>query len=136
MFKETNIEEDDQDQNDDYALIRFEFIEMLVRIAQFLYIENGNEYSIASAFQTLVQNHILPMRNNFIKWQEFRDDELWCPEVNDLLDINHSSIRLVYNFMAKSQLVETKCLNRIEKLNRAYPSIDQVRYVLSGAHGL
>ena len=33
MFKETNIEEDDQDQNDDYALIRFEFIEMLVRIA-------------------------------------------------------------------------------------------------------
>ena len=38
-FKASNFEENDQENNDDNALNRFEFIEMLVRIAKYKYVD-------------------------------------------------------------------------------------------------
>lgn len=46
--------------NDDNALVRFEFIEVLVRIAKGRYIETGEETQIALALEKLLQEKILP----------------------------------------------------------------------------
>lgn len=53
-FKATNFEEEDQDQNNDFALNRFEFIEILLRIAIGKYVESGKEKNIAHAFSILL----------------------------------------------------------------------------------
>lgn len=42
-FKATNYEEQDQDNNDDNAIIRFEFFEILVRIAKGKFMDFGKE---------------------------------------------------------------------------------------------
>jgi hypothetical protein len=46
-FAATNFEENDQDGNDDKALIRFEFIEILIRIVRGKYIETKKLTSLA-----------------------------------------------------------------------------------------
>ncbi len=61
-FKATNFEEEDQDNNDDFALNRFEFLEVLVRIARGKYVETGQETQTSVALMKLLQTHILPMQ--------------------------------------------------------------------------
>ena len=53
-FVATNFEEIDQDNNADTALCRFEFMEILVRIAKGKYIETGLESNMANALTTLL----------------------------------------------------------------------------------
>ena len=60
-WKVTNFEEINQDNNDDDALNRFEFFEILLRLAKGKYIEFGNETQLAYALMKLLQTHILPM---------------------------------------------------------------------------
>ena len=47
-FTATNFEEDDQEGNDDRALIRFEFLEILIRIVRGKYVETKKEKTIAA----------------------------------------------------------------------------------------
>ena len=73
-FKATNFEEEDQDGNDDNALVRFEFLEIIVRIAQCKFIEYGTMTDLAEATEKLIVEHILPMQSSqLIEWQGFRD---------------------------------------------------------------
>ena len=53
-FFATNFEETDMDNNDDLALIRFEFIEILVRIAKGKYVETGKEKLVSYALTKLL----------------------------------------------------------------------------------
>ena len=53
-FKATNFEEEDQDNNDDFALNRFEFLEILVRIARGKYVETGVETQVSVALMKLL----------------------------------------------------------------------------------
>ena len=48
-FSATNYEESDNDDNPDNALQRFEFLEILIRVAKGKYMDFGNETNIASA---------------------------------------------------------------------------------------
>ena len=48
-FKATNFEEVDMEQNDDNSLCRFEFMEMIVRIAKGKYMDYGKETSLSEA---------------------------------------------------------------------------------------
>ena len=60
-FKATNFEEVDMDQNDDNSLCRFEFLEMIVRMAKGKYMDFGNMKSLSDATRRLINEHILPM---------------------------------------------------------------------------
>ena len=54
-FKATNYElTDEHNQNDDDALCRYEFLEILIRIARGKYIDTGIEKNIAHAFSILL----------------------------------------------------------------------------------
>jgi hypothetical protein len=77
------------DANDDKDLCRYEFLEIIVRIAKIKYIENSKyAMSIAEATKKIIDEHIIPNFTPNIKWQEFRDEELWELEVDELLKTN------------------------------------------------
>lgn len=122
----------DQTVNKENALCRYQFFEILVRIAKAKYIEFGTETNIASALQMLILNHILPMKNGLIKVSSFRVHHLWCHEVSDLLQVNTQALRRLYDSMAKAQFNHFK--NRLLAVNRVFPSIDQIRYVIGEAN--
>ena len=87
-FKATNFEEVDQDNNDDNALNRFEFFEILLRIAKGKYMDFGKETQLAYALMKLLQTYILPMVPKLWPLQSWRDKQLWCTEVNELFYSN------------------------------------------------
>jgi hypothetical protein len=99
-FIATNFEEEDQDNNDDLALNRFEFLEILVRIARGKYVETGKEKHVSYGLMKLMQTHILPMHSTSIPIQSWRDKELWTNEVSDMLETNMRQIKKVYQFIA------------------------------------
>lgn len=59
LFIAANFEEvQGQDDNPDKALIRFEFIELLIRIAKEKYQKTGEFPDIGDAFEHLLEKHI------------------------------------------------------------------------------
>lgn len=96
-----------------------------MRLAQAKYIDYGTEKSLATALQKLIQNFILPVKKNFTPWHEWRVNELWCNEVNDMLEVNIRAIRKLYDFIAKQKFIKMR--NRIDVVNYSFASIDQIR---------
>lgn len=68
-FKATNYEEFDMDENDDNALCRFEFLEIIIRLAKGKYMDfrqiTGN---LSYAVSKLINSHILKMEGNLVPW--------------------------------------------------------------------
>lgn len=100
-FKASNFEEIDMDQNDDNSLCRFEFMEMIVRMAKGKYMDFGNMTSLSEATRRLIKEHILPMERKLVPWARFREEEMHQNDVNDLLQVNLACIRRVYDMIAK-----------------------------------
>jgi len=92
----------DQENNDDLALCRFEFIEILVRIAKGKYMDFSDETQLAYALMKLLQTNILPMQAKLPPLQSWRFDQLWCIEVSDLLEVNIRAIKKLYTHIAVS----------------------------------
>ena len=84
-FKDTNFEEVDQEGNDDNALVRFEFIEMLIRIAKYKFIDYGQMQSLEDATSRLIEKYVLPMKAKLVSYEKWRHELLYTNEVNELL---------------------------------------------------
>ena len=98
-FYAVNFEGEAQDDNPDKALIRFEFIELLVRVAKEKYRAGGPCATVAEAFEMLLDRNVLPQyREEAQVWQGFRDDLLYTVEVNDLFLANRDGLRKVYDY--------------------------------------
>ena len=68
-FVATNFEEGgEQEGNDDRSLCRFEFFEILIRIARGKFVETGIEKNLLLAFDKLLQEHILPSLRFTAPW--------------------------------------------------------------------
>ena len=95
------MELEDQADNPDKQLIRFEFIELLVRIANDKYLRNdriaggARAQTITEAFELLIEENV-PKGSRAAEWQGFRDNSLWCVDVNDVLEANLDLLRKVY----------------------------------------
>ena len=83
------------DDNPTNALSRFEFLEILVRLAQSKYKETGICSTYEDSVQKLLEEHVFP-NSNPDSWQEFRDDYLWTIEVNDVLEANLDGLKKLY----------------------------------------
>lgn len=94
LFISTNVELEANDENPDKALCRYEFLEIMVRLANSKFRETGITKTYAEGLQKLLEENIYPNSKPH-DWQEFRDKELWTIEVNDLLDANLEGLRKV-----------------------------------------
>lgn len=75
-FIAANFEMEEQDDNPDKALIRFEFIEVLLRVAKEKYQKTGECETLADAFNLLLDRNVEPVSGH-AEWQGFRDKELY-----------------------------------------------------------
>ena len=77
------------------GLKRFEFLEIIVRLANSKYLEPKLVKTYAEATEKLITECVLPY---YVPepWQEFRDKALWTIDVNDLLESNLENLDLVY----------------------------------------
>ena len=94
------------------GLRRFEFLEILVRLANIKYFETKIANSFAEATEKLISECILP---NFAPepWQEFRDDQLWTMDVNDIFEANLGHLKTIYlsyKTPTKSNMELSDCL--------------------------
>ncbi|CDW89852.1 UNKNOWN [Stylonychia lemnae] len=95
LFIATNVEIESTSDSPDKSLCRYEFFEILVRLANAKYKEPGIVATHSEAFRKILEEHILP--NAFVHpWQEFRDKQIWTIEVSDTLEVNLDGLKKVY----------------------------------------
>ena len=94
-------------------MIRFEYIELLVRIAIEKYKKTGECKTACEAFESLLQQniHIISQHK---EWQYFRKTYIWTLEVNDVLDYNLDLIKRVFDSCTKGKQVYIKMDQAIE----------------------
>ena len=75
--------------------MRYNFIELLVRIAKNKYFDSDEVDSIAEGFRKLMEDVVL---KNFIfePWQEFREKMLWNLGVDDVYVANRDGVKRLY----------------------------------------
>lgn len=90
ILTKPKLTEDEGGHSTEMCLIRFEFWEVLVRIAKGKYFETGKEETITAAFEALIEQDILPMYDspNYLGWQTWRDEHFYSVKVNDIYDHN------------------------------------------------
>ena len=114
MFIAANFEEvTGQEDNPDKALIRFEFIELLIRIANEKYKKTNICPDLAMSFQYLIDTHIQPV-NCIDEFSTWRRETLYTNEVNDILYANEQNLKKVYDtgikFKAQKRLHRKECI--------------------------
>ena len=94
-FIAANLKVADQATAPSNGLKRFEFLEILVRLANSKYGEPKIVKTYAEATEKLITECVIPYYTPD-PWQEFRDKELWTIDVNDLLESNLESLEAIY----------------------------------------
>jgi hypothetical protein len=68
IFIATNFEEEDLEENDDNSLCRFEFMEIIARMAKTKYFDKGKSKSVAIACEKLITELIIPNTCEPMEW--------------------------------------------------------------------
>jgi hypothetical protein len=86
-FIATNVEIEENDANDDLALCRFEFFEIVVRLSKVKFLDSKLEPSLSSAVRRMMKQHV-QMFNPVPFGVDWFERTLATPEVNELLRVN------------------------------------------------
>lgn len=102
MFIACNIEEEDLEDNPDRALCRYEFLEILVRMAHAKY--GVSIRPLHQSLQILLDEYVYK-HTTIYEWQSFRERELWNNrEVNLTLEANMLGLKELHkSFFTKTQ---------------------------------
>ena len=96
-FIATNFEIEEMDDNPDRSLQRFEFIEILFRIAEIKYKLNKQASTFNEAFDKILHENVfkycIPPA-----WQSFRNEHLWKLEPHDVLEVNQLNLLKIHNW--------------------------------------
>jgi len=92
-FIAANVELENQDENPDNLLCRFEFIELFLRLSDAKYRQTKLVKTVSEAFKKLLEDHILPYHGTQKHlWQSWRDKYLWRTLIDELLLANKRSL--------------------------------------------
>lgn len=84
------------DENPADALQRHEFVEVIVRLAQDKFKEPKLCSTMAEAVTKILEEHIIMHGDIPNEWQEWRDEQLWTLEVNDVFEANLDLMKKLY----------------------------------------
>ena len=95
MFIATNFEEEAMEDNPDRELCRYEFMEILCRIADHKYRKKFVVDTLSEAVEKLIHDNIF---KNFTPapWQSWREELLWNYEVSDVFEANAANMKKLY----------------------------------------
>jgi hypothetical protein len=97
IFITTNFEEVDMENNPDRYLCRYEFFEIIVRIAKEKYLKSRTCKTLIEAVGKLLGDNIFKNSDFAIEGQKWRDDHLWTPLVNSLYKANLDTLKILYS---------------------------------------
>ena len=104
IFIATNFEEEDLEENDDNSLCRFEFMEIIARMAKTKYFDKGLCGTVWESCRKMIREYIIPNTVEAMEWQGFRDNQLWCLDVDDLFKANQVGVgKLFAAYATKGQ---------------------------------
>ncbi|CDW81533.1 UNKNOWN [Stylonychia lemnae] len=95
-FIATNVELEQIAENPDRALCRYEFFEVLVRIAGQKFKESRLVATYSEALTKLLKEHVIS-KTQRLPWQSFRDKYLWVRDVNLVFDQNMIGLQKLYS---------------------------------------
>jgi len=97
IFITANVERDEKHaDNPPTALQRFEFLEVIARVALAKFKEPGIFSTVHESIQKLLDEHLFRL-GDAGEWQEFRDKKLWTLEVNAVFAANLDLLRRIYD---------------------------------------
>jgi hypothetical protein len=102
VFIATNVEIVDLEDNPDRDLCRYEFYEILVRMAEEKYRKPNIASSLPEAVEMILKENVYKNSDFVISWQRWRSEELWTIIVDDLYKVNLESLNKVYEVRKQS----------------------------------
>ena len=108
---------------------RYEFLEILIRLARGKFMDFGSMTCLADAMQQLIEKHVLPLESQCAFYQDWRHKELYTNSVNDILATNIKAIRKLYDKIASVQNAQ-RLNNMIDDYQGQCPTIDQIQCLL------
>ena len=128
IFIATNVELEEQEGNDDRSLCRFEFYEIITRMAKTKYFESNMSRSIADSIERLLLEYILPLGEQKMDGMEWRKTFLWHLEVDDLLKANMDSLKKLFALLKSKggRYIELKKLHEYVSTLPLQVSLDTV----------
>ncbi|CAI2382226.1 unnamed protein product [Moneuplotes crassus] len=122
VFIVTNFEEVEQEDNPDRDLCRYEFYEIIARLAREKYFNTKICNSLASAIDKFLED-IYAQCEHYWSWQKWREEKLWTFRVDDLLKANLPALKKVYKSY-HNQVKKWMDLDDVEDLMvRAMPEV-------------
>jgi hypothetical protein len=94
IFIATNFEEEEQEGNEDRSLCRFEFYEIIVRMARTKFYEKQILPTIAASCEALIKE--IQYKNFIPVAEEFRYEHIWKLEIDDLFKANLDKLKQVF----------------------------------------
>ncbi|KAL4499138.1 hypothetical protein ABPG72_017040 [Tetrahymena utriculariae] len=114
-FIATNAQKEKHPRNPDKALIRFQFMEVLVRLAFDKYIKNKTFSSFSEAFKQILNEEdllkVLMASNDPQKWRENR---LWTTQCDTLIKNNMEFFKKIYEKFAGSRNKEKRLFTNVK----------------------
>ena len=96
IFIAANVELVDMVDNADRALCRFEFYEIIVRIAIAKFYDAGYFPTLHESVQALIENFVLRSRVEKMEGQSWRERELWTVELDAFFKVNMKSLQKLF----------------------------------------
>ena len=136
MFITTNYEENkdsaESDDNDDLCLMRFEFLEIIVRVAIAKFGRGQETDDVSDSIDILAERNLRPCLcpEALIEPNDFREARLYCEEVAEIYEMNEvrgavqqveQHIRLTPGL--KSAHPFSTCLNFLKKHTHPFPNV-------------
>ena len=97
VFIITNVEEVEQEDNPDRDLWRYEFYEIVARLAKEKYHSTKICDSIAEAIDRFVSEIYEVYKPMIWSWQQWREEQLWTIKIDDLLRANLPALNTIYS---------------------------------------
>jgi len=103
--------------NADSALMRFEFLQILVRIAISKYVLEGEEKDVSVAVQRLITADLLPNMSEEARYdaETFRRSKLYNREVNEVLEKWAPQLKMVFDDNAQELSEEAEFAARVNR---------------------
>lgn len=87
------------------ALIRFQFVEILLRMALRKYLESGEALNEAQAVEMLIDYNIRPAYYNFQTAHEYRKEVIWREPVDNILKAHLPVFKHLYDLFGGTELL-------------------------------
>ena len=96
-FIATNVEIEDLEDNPDRDLCRYEFYEIIARIADEKYRKSKICSTLPEAVEMILRENIYKNSPFVIPWQKWRSEELWTILIDDLYRANLEALNKLFS---------------------------------------